>query len=80
MAAASPASRRQRTFARRKFHSLALVNIVTHEGTGVLSRATTIQRLNTKGGKAPASGCDTAHVGQEVRTPYTADYLFCGPK
>src|SRR5437660_12395176 len=32
-----------------------LVNIVTHEGSGVLSHATTIQRLNTKGGKAPAS-------------------------
>src|SRR5712675_767666 len=57
-----------------------LVNIVTHEGTGVLSSATTIQRLNTKGGKAPASGCDASHVGQEVRAPYTADYLFYGPK
>jgi hypothetical protein len=41
----------------------------------VLSRATTIQRLNTKGGKAPASGCDASHVGQEVRVPYSADYL-----
>ena len=57
-----------------------LVNIVTHEGSGVLSRATTIQRLNTKGGKAPASGCDAAHVGQEVRAPYSADYLFFAPK
>jgi len=57
-----------------------LVNIVTHEGSGVLSRATTIQRLNTKGGKAPASGCDASHVGQEVRVPYTADYLFYAPK
>jgi hypothetical protein len=57
-----------------------LVNIVTHEGSGVLSRATTIQRLNTKGGKAPASGCDASHVGQEVRVPYTADYFFYAPK
>ena len=57
-----------------------LVNIVTHEGTGVLSGATTIQRLNTKGGKAPASGCDASHVGQEVRVPYSADYLFFAPK
>jgi len=57
-----------------------LVNIVTHEGSGVLSRATTIQRLNTKGGKAPVSGCDAAHVGQEVRAPYSADYLFFAPK
>jgi len=57
-----------------------LVNIVNHEGTGALSRATSIQRLNTKGGKAPASGCDAAHAGQEVRVPYSADYLFYAPK
>jgi hypothetical protein len=57
-----------------------LVNVVSHDGTGVLSRATTIQRLNTKGGKAPASGCDASHVGQELRVPYSADYLFYGPK
>ncbi len=57
-----------------------LVNIVTHDGNGVLSRATSIQRLNTKGGKAPSSGCDAAHSGQELRVPYTADYLFYAPK
>jgi hypothetical protein len=57
-----------------------LVNIVGHEGSGVLSRATSIQRINTKGGKAPASGCDAAHVGQEVRVAYSADYLFYAPK
>jgi len=57
-----------------------LVNIVGHDGSGVLSRATTIQRINTKGGKAPASGCDAAHAGQEVRVPYSADYLFYAPK
>lgn len=57
-----------------------LVNIVGHDGSGVLSRATTIQRINTKGGKAPSSGCDSAHAGQEVRLPYSADYLFYAPK
>ena len=57
-----------------------LVNIVGHEGSGVLSRATTIQRLNTKGGKAPASGCDSSHSGEEVRASYSADYLFYAPK
>lgn len=57
-----------------------LVKVVSHSGDGVLSRVTSIQRLNTKGGKAPASGCDTAHVGQEVRVPYSADYLFFAPK
>jgi hypothetical protein len=57
-----------------------LVNIVGHEGSGVLSRATSIQRINTKGGKAPASGCDAAHAGQELRVAYSADYLFYAPK
>jgi Protein of unknown function (DUF3455) len=57
-----------------------LVTILTHEGRGVLSHAASIQRLNTKGGKAPATGCDAAHAGQEVRVPYSADYLFYAPK
>lgn len=57
-----------------------LVNIISRDGSGVLSRATTIQRLNTKGGKPSASGCDASHVGQEVRVPYSADYLFYAPK
>ncbi len=56
-----------------------LVNVVSHEGTGLLSRATTIQRLNTKGGKAPATGCDGSHAGKELRVPYSADYLFYAP-
>jgi len=57
-----------------------LVNIISHDGNGVLSRATSIQRLNTKGGKAPASGCDAAHANQELRVPYTADYFFYASK
>jgi hypothetical protein len=57
-----------------------LVNIISHNGRGVLWSATTVQRINTKGGKAPASGCDAAHAGQEVRVPYSADYLFYAPK
>jgi hypothetical protein len=57
-----------------------LVTAVSHEGSGVLSRVTSIQRLNTKGGKAPASGCDASHAGQELRVPYSADYSFYAPK
>lgn len=57
-----------------------LIKVVSHYGQGVLSRATSVQRLNTKGGKASASGCDAGHVGQEVRAPYSADYLFFAPK
>ena len=57
-----------------------LVTVVKRSGEGVLSKVTSIQRLNTKGGKAPGTGCDTAHAGQETRVPYAADYLFFAPK
>jgi hypothetical protein len=58
-----------------------LVTIVAHSGNdGAFSRATTIQRLHTKGGKAPAAGCDAAHSGQEIRAAYSADYVFYAPK
>ena len=57
-----------------------LLNIVSHEGNGILSRATFIQRINTKGGKSPATGCDAEHLNNELRVPYTADYLFYAPK
>ena len=35
-----------------------------------------IQRLATQGGKAPATGCDAAHAGAELRVDYSADYYF----
>src|ERR1700692_1084751 len=57
-----------------------LVKVVSLAGDGVLARVTSIQRINTKGGKATASGCDAAHAGQEVRVPYSADYVFFAPK
>ena len=57
-----------------------LVTVVERSGEGVLSKVTSIQRLNTKGGKAPATGCDSSQAGQEVRVPYEADYLFFAPK
>ena len=56
------------------------INILSNDGSGLLTRITTVQRLNTKGGKAPASGCDAAHAAEEVRVPYSADYLFFAPK
>ncbi len=37
---------------------------------------TFIQRLNTSGGVAPASGCDAATYGALALVPYTADYYF----
>jgi len=41
---------------------------------------TSVLRINTKGGKAPASGCDRNHAGQDLRVPYSADYVFFAPK
>ena len=55
-----------------------LLVATAHLGEGVLAHVTNIQRLNTKGGKAPAGGCDAAHDGQESRVAYTADYFFYG--
>ena len=57
-----------------------LVSVVSHSGEGVLARVTSIQRVNTKGGKARASGCDAAHADKEERVPYSADYRFFAPK
>jgi hypothetical protein len=62
---------------------LLLTAIGTEEGpTGgkILSKTTFVQRLNTKGGSAPANpatGClSTSDVGHQVLVPYTADYFF----
>ena len=60
--------------------SWLLLTVVSRNGEGVLSRAMSIQRINTKGGKAPATGCDAAHAGQETRASYSADYVFFVPK
>ncbi len=56
--------------------SWLLLSTVDHSDTGLLSRVTSLQRVNTKGGRAPSSGCDADHVGKEVRIPYSADYYF----
>jgi len=42
-----------------------------------LTKTTFIQRLNTNGGSAPATGClVSGDVGKQVLVPYTADYFF----
>ncbi len=45
-------------------------------GSGTFGAITTIQRLHTVGGTAPASGCGAAQAGREARVAYSADYLF----
>ena len=42
-----------------------------------LTQAKYIQRLNTRGGTAPAGRCAaSADLGRRVFVPYTADYFF----
>lgn len=53
-----------------------LVQAKDHQGAGLMQKVAFIQRLNTWGGKAPSTGCNAGHKGQEVRSHYTADYLF----
>jgi hypothetical protein len=49
-------------------------------GGNTLTTTTFIQRLNTSGGAAPATGCSTpADVGKQAFVPYTADYVFYKP-
>jgi len=53
-----------------------LLGALSHEGDGRMSVVTFIQRVDTAGGLAPASGCDADHVSAVARVPYTATYFF----
>lgn len=46
------------------------------DGRGLFGRVGHIQRVNTRGGVAPADGCRRETLGQTVRVPYTADYRY----
>jgi hypothetical protein len=55
---------------------LLLLEATSTAGKGRFSDVTYIQRLGTKGGKAPAAGCDATHAGAESRAGYSAEYYF----
>lgn len=57
-----------------------LLSATGHQGSGIMTDVVTIQRLNTKGGKAPLNGCNASHAGAEVRIPYQAEYYFYGKR
>ncbi len=57
-----------------------LLRAVSNEGSGLFSEVVYIQRLYTTGGKAPEAGCNQARDQAEVLVPYTAQYLFYGPR
>jgi len=59
-----------------KSNSQWLLLSATATGEGIFSNVTHIQRLDTVGGKAPAGGCDAAHLGTKTLVPYKANYFF----
>jgi hypothetical protein len=56
-----------------------LLSAISHSGKGRLANVTSIQRVHTHGGKAPADGCDESHEGTETKSSYSADYFFYAP-
>jgi hypothetical protein len=52
---------------------LLRLDVAARHGSGLLSGVTTVQRLNTRGGRADAA-CDSA--GTFLSVPYSADYAF----
>ena len=52
---------------------LLRLDVAARHGSGLLSGVTTIQRLNTRGGRADAA-CDSP--GTFMSVPYSADYAF----
>jgi hypothetical protein len=49
------------------------LDVTSRRGSGVLADVTTVQRINTKGGKRDGA-CET--VGSFLNVPYSADYVF----
>jgi hypothetical protein len=49
------------------------LEVTAHRGSGVFAGVTTVQRINTKGGKLEGA-CDKA--GSYQSAPYSADYVF----
>jgi hypothetical protein len=56
-----------------------LLTATGHEGDGAMKNVSSIQRLHTKGGRAPKSGCTASHKDERIRVHYTADYYFYAP-
>ena len=57
-----------------------LLTATGHTGHGMMTNVSSIQRLQTKGGKAPAGGCEAANKGAKAAISYTATYYFYAPR
>jgi hypothetical protein len=54
-----------------------LLQQIAHDGEGVFSTVTFVQRLQTVGGAAPAEAdCNAEHVDDERDVEYSAEYYF----
>jgi hypothetical protein len=53
-----------------------LMRAQTTPDEGLFAGVTSVQRVNTSGGVAPASGCDADNAGKEARVAFAADYYF----
>ena len=53
-----------------------LIPATSNGQPGGLQGVTLVQRIDTHGGAAPATGCDASSVGAETKVPYTATYVF----
>ncbi len=59
-------------------HAIAwlLLRVKSHEGSGILSGANLVRRVDTKGGAAPTTVCNETQTLPQARMRYTAQYLF----
>ncbi len=56
---------------------LLLLSATSTGGAGKMANVTSVQRLNTQGGIAPATGCTQASdSGKRSKEAYSADYVF----
>lgn len=56
---------------------LLLLSAKSSGGVGKMASVTSVQRLNTEGGNAPARGCAApTDAGKRIKEGYTADYVF----
>ena len=56
-----------------------LLRAQSDAGDGELARVSSVQRIRTEGGAAPARGCNARSLGRRTRIPYLADYVFFEP-
>jgi len=53
-----------------------LLAIKSRSGAGLLAPTTSVQRIDTEGGVAPAAPCGASNLHQTERVGYTATYVF----